>query len=70
MGTDPTPDLEPTRQLSQYKAFIQQEVGNGENAQVLRAALEKHFGSHHPVLLECDRLIRLQNFKRQLPPRG
>jgi hypothetical protein len=45
-------------------------VGNGENAQVLRAALEKHFGSHHPVLLECDRLIRLQNFKRQLPPRG
>lgn len=69
MGTDPTPDVEPARQLSQYKALIQQDLGSGEDAQGLRAVLERHFGAHHPALLECDRLIRLQGFRRQLPPK-
>lgn len=67
MGTDPIPDVEPARQLSQYKALIQQDAGSSEDAQVLRTVLERHFGAHHPALLECDRLIRLQNFKRTLP---
>lgn len=69
MGTDPIPDVEPARQLSQYKALIQQHIGSGENVQDLRATLERHFGAHHPALLECDRLIRLQNFKRHLSPK-
>lgn len=70
MGTDPIPDVKPARQLSQYKALIQQDMGSGDDAQSLRTALERHFGLRHPALLECDRLIRLQNFKRQLPQRG
>ncbi len=69
MGTDPVPDVEQARQLSQYKALIQQNLHEKEPGPDLRAQLDQHFGPQHPAILECDRLIRLQNFKRQLPRR-
>ena len=69
MGTDPVPDVEQARQLSQYKALIQQNLHEKEPGPDLRAQLDQHFGPQHPAMLECDRLIRLQNFKRQLPRR-
>lgn len=68
MGTDPTPDVEPARQLSEYKALIQQDLEDSSEAQTLRRRLLEHFGDKHPAMIECDRLIRLQRFKRQLPP--
>lgn len=35
----------------------------------LRKELDAHFGVDHPKMLDCDRLIRLQAFKRTLPLR-
>ncbi len=70
MGTDPVPDVEQARQLSRYKALIQQNLHDKDQGRELRLQLDQHFGHQHPLMLECDRLIRLQEFKRQLPKRG
>jgi predicted ATP-binding protein involved in virulence len=69
MNTDPTPDVEPARQLSDYKALIQQDMEESEKARDLYARLLRHFGPGHPALRECEQLIRLQRFKRTLPPK-
>lgn len=69
MEIDPVPDVEPVRQLSRYQALIQQNLHDGDEGKSLRSELERHFGARHPLLLNCERLIRLQTFKRQLPPR-
>lgn len=69
MGIDPVPDVEQAHQLSQYMALIQQDLHENEQGQALRVRLDQHFGMQHPLMLECQRLIRLQTFKRKLPPR-
>lgn len=69
MGINPIPDVEPARQLSDYLALIQQNLHNGPVGTALRATLNAHFGVDHPKILDCDRLIRLQAFKRKLPLR-
>lgn len=65
MGTDPMPDIEIARQMSQYQALIQQDMEGTDKAVQLRSLLEKHYGASHPQLLECDQLIRLQTLKRR-----
>lgn len=65
MGIDPTPDIEIAQQLSQYKALIQQDLEETDNALELRAILNERYGSDHPQLQEADRLIRLQKLKRR-----
>jgi predicted ATP-binding protein involved in virulence len=67
MGVDPTPDVPEARMLSAYHALIQQNLHENTDAQTLRAQLDTHFGAVHPTMLECDRMIRLQAFKQQLP---
>ena len=69
MGIDPVPDVAPARQLSRYLALIQQNLHEQPAGQALRQELDAHFGIDHPKMLECDRLIRLQAFKRTLPQR-
>ena len=69
MGINPVPDVEPARQLSHYMALIQQNLHDEPGGKALRAELNVHFGAYHPKMLECDRLIRLQAFKRKLPLR-
>ncbi len=69
MGTDPVPDVEAARQLSRYKALIQQDLEDSGAAQQLHAALNQHFGADHPQMLECQRLSRLQALKRRRPLR-
>lgn len=69
MGIDPVPDVEPARQLSRYLALIQQNLHEEPEGKELRKELDAHFGSDHPKMLDCDRLIRLQAFKRTLPLR-
>ncbi|MNN17561.1 hypothetical protein D3C81_1307520 [compost metagenome] len=69
MGINPVPDVEPARQLSHYIALIQQNLHEEPGGTALRAELNAHFGAGHPKILECDRLIRLQAFKRKLPLR-
>ncbi len=67
MGVDPVPDVPEARRLSDYQALIQQNQHESDDSQALRAQLVKHFGVDHPVMRECDRLIRLQGFKQRLP---
>jgi predicted ATP-binding protein involved in virulence len=69
MGIDPVPDIEQAHWLSQFKALIQQDMHESDSGQRLYDKLEKHFGAEHPEMLECQRLIRLQAFKRKLPSR-
>ncbi|MGI2027998.1 AAA family ATPase [Endozoicomonas acroporae] len=67
MGVDPIPDVIEAGWLSSYKALIQQNRHDTDTGKELRALLEKHFGLAHQELLECNRLIRIQEFKSKLP---
>ena len=65
------PDVPEARKLSAYHALIQQNLHASDAGQQLRAELDAHFLPSHPVMHECDRMIRLQAFKQKLPvPRG
>jgi len=69
MGVDPVPEVDEASWLSDYKALIQSrnhEAGAGET---LRQKLIAHFGAEHQVMLECDRLIRLEGMKTKLATR-
>jgi predicted ATP-binding protein involved in virulence len=66
MGVDPVPDEDAAHWLSEYKALIQQNQQETELTQSLRQQLEQHFGSEHPAILDCDRLIRFQAFKHKV----
>lgn len=71
MGVDPIPDVPEARMLSEYHALIQQNLHEDTDGNALRKQLEAHFGVDHPVMRECDRMIRLQAFKQKLPfPKG
>lgn len=63
MGVSPTPDVDPARWLSRYRALVQQGLGGSSDALELRVRLDRHFGLDHPVMREVDRLIRLQSLK-------
>ena len=53
--------------MSDYHALIQQNLYDKHDGIELRGKLERHFGKQHPVILDCDRMIRLQKFKQKLP---
>lgn len=67
MLVNPIPDVPEAHKLSNFHTLIQQNLHNSEAGQQLRAQLDKHFSPTHPVMLECDRMIRLQAFKQRLP---
>ena len=67
MKVDPVPDVPEARQLADYHRLIQQNLHESDDGQVLRQALNTHFGPNHPVMHECDRIIRLQAFKQRMP---
>jgi predicted ATP-binding protein involved in virulence len=70
MGVDPVPQVEQARWLSRYRAMIEDGLAETAEAQALRADLVAHFGAQHPVMLDCDRLLRFQAFKlRRAAPR-
>jgi len=68
MGVDPVPHVEPAQWLSDYRALIQQHSFDTPSGRAMRARLEAHFGNEHPVMLDCDRMIRLERFRQTLPP--
>ena len=71
MYVDPVPDLEEFEMLRRYRALIEDGQAEGPEALDLRRRLTAHFGARHPVMLECDRLIRFQNFRlTKTPPEG
>ncbi|WP_336716728.1 AAA family ATPase [Pantoea ananatis] len=66
MKTDPTPHLKEVTWLNEYKKLIELGEFNDEKGSSLRAKLDGHFGKRHPLILECDELISLVNFKQKL----
>lgn len=67
MGVDAIPDVPEAGWVSDYHALIQQNLHEQPAGIALREKLISHFGPQHPVMLECDRMIRLQQFKQRLP---
>jgi predicted ATP-binding protein involved in virulence len=67
MGVDTIPDVPEAGWVSDYHALIQQNLHEQPAGIALREKLISHFGPQHPVMLECDRMIRLQQFKQRLP---
>lgn len=67
MSVDPVPDVPEARMLADYQALIQQNRQHSDDGKSLHEQLVQHFGADHPVMRECDRLIRLQGFKQRLP---
>lgn len=67
MGVDPIPDVPEARMLAAYQSLIQQNLHDKDDGLLMRIELELHFGEDHPVMRECDRMIRLQAFKLKLP---
>jgi predicted ATP-binding protein involved in virulence len=65
MGVDPVPQVEESRTLRDYRELIENDRHGTEEAQTLRSNLVAHFGERHPLILDCDRLIRFQSFKRR-----
>jgi predicted ATP-binding protein involved in virulence len=63
MEVDPVPQLEEAQWLSDYRALIEDGSAESEDARLLRSKLVSHFGESHPLLLECNRLIRFQSFR-------
>lgn len=66
MGVDPVPTVSEAKWLSDYRALIEQGQWDSPGALGLREQLFAHFGPYHPVMLECDRLVRFSQFKKRL----
>lgn len=64
MGVNPTPHVLEAMWVNDYKAKIQQGEGESPEALALREKVVRHFEANHPVVLECDRMLRFQTFKR------
>jgi predicted ATP-binding protein involved in virulence len=69
MGMGSVPDVAEAGLLSDYRALIQQGLHESEVAQSMRTLLEQHFGAQHEEMMECERLISLEAFKRRMAAR-
>ena len=67
MGVDPVPNVPEAAELSRYRQMIQLRQQESVDAKDLRQKLDAHFGPRHHLMLDCDRMIRLAQFKAKLP---
>ncbi len=65
-GVDVRPPGEFGRQLTRYRALVEQGEGDSEEGASLRASLLEHFGAGHPAMLEAEGLRRLHAFKARI----
>lgn len=71
MGVDPTPRVPEALKMSRYRALIEDGLFETDDAKSLRGELVEHFGQSHPLIIQCDRLLRFQTFKlRKMAERG
>lgn len=63
MKTDPIPQVKEVNWLSDYKKMIEERLQESKEGKLLRKKLDKHYGSDHPLLLECDGIIRVLKLK-------
>lgn len=66
MNTDPIPDVKEVRWLDEYKNLIEQQDYQTSKALGLRKKLVSHFGEDHPLIIECDDLISIIDFKKTI----
>jgi predicted ATP-binding protein involved in virulence len=69
MHVSPIPAVPAAQAVQAYRALIDQDLAETPGAQELRTTLVAHFGADHPVILESDRMIRLQALRHKLPKR-
>ncbi|TLP65297.1 MULTISPECIES: AAA family ATPase [Pseudomonas] len=67
MNVNPVPQVPEADWVNQYQALIQENLHDSEQGLELHARLIQHFGAEHPLMLDCERLVRLQQFKQRLP---
>ena len=63
MGVDPVPQVPEARWLSDYRALIEDGKADSNEATQIRGKVLDHFGDSHPLMLDCERLIRFQKFR-------
>lgn len=63
MRVDPVPQVDEASWVSQYRAMIEDGDADSNEAQQLRQRLVAHFGETHPLIADCDRLMRFQAFR-------
>lgn len=66
MGVDSMPDNEHVRRLREYGTLIATGHAHRDDARALRRLLDAHFGPQSAVMLDCDRVIRLEDMKRRM----
>lgn len=67
MGIDPIPQVPEARMVSEYQALISDGNGESDEGLKLRAKLLEHFGAQHPIMVNCDRLMRFQKYRLRQP---
>ncbi len=65
MGVDPVPSVPEAQLLSEYRAMIESGAGSTLAAVEVKTKLISHFGQYHPMMLDCERLLRFTDFKRR-----
>lgn len=65
MGVDPIPPVPEAEWLRDYTAHIESGTNESEEGKHLLAKLVGFYGKNHSIILDCDRLIRFQSFKRR-----
>lgn len=65
MDVDPVPEVEEAIWVRSYRGLIEDGQAESSDALALRAKIVNHFGEKHPLVLDCDRLLRFQLIKRQ-----
>ncbi|MBX3448926.1 MAG: AAA family ATPase [Planctomycetaceae bacterium] len=70
MGVDPVPKVPEAKWLSDYRAMVERGQHASVEGEQLRELLISHFGTHHPLILDCDRLIRFTQFKKKRETEG
>ncbi|WP_349963464.1 AAA family ATPase [Rhizobium sp. ZPR3] len=63
MNVDPVPQLQETDNLRTYRALIEDGKADAAEALALRERLLAHYGPKSQVMVDCDRLIRFQQFR-------
>jgi predicted ATP-binding protein involved in virulence len=67
MGVDPVPQVPEAADLNRYRHLIQLQQQDSDEGKTLKIKLDTHFGPRHHLMLDCDRMIRLAQFKAKLP---
>jgi predicted ATP-binding protein involved in virulence len=70
MSVSPLPEVEEATWLNEYRSLIELGEHASSKGLALRMQLASHFGDRHPLILDCDRLIRFQAFKRRKSETG